>query len=53
MNSTILIQVKYYLHQMTTYVELTDGKITKVCLNGENRNLCSEIDKISVDLIKI
>lgn len=36
-----------------TYVEVTDGKISSVCLNGENRNLCSEIDKISVNLIKL
>ncbi|MEH7493461.1 type II secretion system protein [Neobacillus niacini] len=36
-----------------TYVEVTDGKVTKVFLNGENRNLYSEIDKISVDLINI
>jgi prepilin-type N-terminal cleavage/methylation domain-containing protein len=35
-----------------TYVEVADGKITKVFINGENRNLYSEIDKISVDLIK-
>jgi prepilin-type N-terminal cleavage/methylation domain-containing protein len=37
----------------TTYVDVTKGKITKVCLDGENRNLCSEIDKISVEHIKI
>ncbi|PAE42185.1 type II secretion system protein [Bacillus sp. 7884-1] len=36
-----------------TYVQVTKGKITKVCLDGENRNLCSEIDKISVEHIKI
>ncbi|MDR7077922.1 type II secretory pathway pseudopilin PulG [Neobacillus niacini] len=36
-----------------TYVEVIDGKVTKVFLNGENRNLYSEIDKISVDLINI
>jgi prepilin-type N-terminal cleavage/methylation domain-containing protein len=37
----------------TTYVDVTKGKITKVCLDGENRNLCSEIDKISVEDINI
>lgn len=36
-----------------TYVELIDGEISKVCLDGENRNFCSEIDNISVDLIQI
>ncbi|MDQ0975670.1 prepilin-type N-terminal cleavage/methylation domain-containing protein [Neobacillus niacini] len=36
-----------------TYVEVTDGKITKVFLSGENRNLYSEIDNISVDLISM
>ncbi|SDM23396.1 type II secretion system protein [Bacillus sp. OK048] len=36
-----------------TYVEVTDGKILTVCLNGENRSLCTDIDKISVDLIKV
>ncbi|OLS41532.1 type II secretion system protein [Bacillus sp. MRMR6] len=35
-----------------TYVELIDGKISSVCLYGENRNLCTEIDNISVGLIK-
>jgi prepilin-type N-terminal cleavage/methylation domain-containing protein len=35
-----------------TYVEVANGKITKVFLNGENRNLYSEIEEISVDLIK-
>jgi prepilin-type N-terminal cleavage/methylation domain-containing protein len=37
----------------TTYVEVTTGKITKVCLDGEKHNLCSEIDKISVEQIKL
>lgn len=37
----------------TTYVDVTKGKITKVCLDGENRNLCSEIDKVSVDRINL
>jgi prepilin-type N-terminal cleavage/methylation domain-containing protein len=37
----------------TTYVGVNGGKISSVCLDGENRNLCSEIDKISVDQIKI
>ncbi|TDL77347.1 type II secretion system protein [Rhodococcus qingshengii] len=36
-----------------TYVDVTGGKISAVCLNGKNRNLCSEIDKISVDQIKM
>ena len=26
-----------------TYVEVTDGKILTVCLNGENRNLCTKM----------
>jgi prepilin-type N-terminal cleavage/methylation domain-containing protein len=37
----------------TTYVDVTGGKIYRVCLDGENRNLCSEIDKLSVEHIKI
>lgn len=37
----------------TTYVDVTKGKITKVCLDGENRNLCAEIDKVSVDRITL
>lgn len=36
-----------------TYVEVDDGKITKVFLYGENRTLYSEIDEISVDLIQM
>ncbi|MFB3165760.1 type II secretion system protein [Neobacillus sp. 179-C4.2 HS] len=36
-----------------TYVEVTDGKITKVFLSGKNRNLYSEIDNISVDIISM
>lgn len=36
-----------------TYVEVTDGEISKVCLNGENHNLCTEVEKISINLIKL
>lgn len=35
-----------------TFVEVTDGKITKVFLNGDNRKLYSEVDKVSVDHIR-
>ncbi|MEW9053311.1 MAG: type II secretion system protein [Neobacillus sp.] len=36
----------------TTYVELTDGKISSVCLYGGIRNLCTAIDTVSVGMIK-
>jgi prepilin-type N-terminal cleavage/methylation domain-containing protein len=35
-----------------TYVEVMDGKISSVCLNGDNRSLCTAIDNISVDRIR-
>jgi type IV pilus assembly protein PilA len=43
-----------------TYVVVTNGKVTAVCLKGENRNLCSKsgmenaaipLEELSVDLI--
>jgi prepilin-type N-terminal cleavage/methylation domain-containing protein len=37
----------------TTYVGVNGGKISSVCLDGKNRNLCADIDKISVNHIKL
>jgi type IV pilus assembly protein PilA len=34
-----------------TYVEETDGEISRVCLDGDHRSLCAGIDHISVDQI--
>jgi prepilin-type N-terminal cleavage/methylation domain-containing protein len=36
-----------------TYVEVLDGEISTVCLDGDNRSLCAAIDNISVDYITL
>lgn len=37
----------------TSYVDVSDGKVISVCLNGDNRRLCTEIEKVSVNLIRM
>lgn len=37
----------------TTYVDVSGGKISFVCLYGKNRNLCADIDNISVNHIEL
>ncbi|MDM5330841.1 type II secretion system protein [Neobacillus sp. CF12] len=34
-----------------TFVEVIDGKISSVCLDGYHRSLCAPVDNISVDQI--
>jgi type IV pilus assembly protein PilA len=36
----------------TTYVKLTDGKISSVCLYGGIRNLCTGVDTVSIGMIR-
>ena len=36
-----------------TFVEVIDGKISSVCLDGFHRSLCTTIDNISVDQITL
>ncbi|MEH7112091.1 type II secretion system protein [Neobacillus niacini] len=37
----------------STYVDVIDGKISRVCLKGINRSLCTPVDNITVDQITI
>jgi type IV pilus assembly protein PilA len=36
---------------LLTYVEVIDGEISSVCLEGDHRSLCAGIENISVDQI--